>query len=230
VIFTLPQQHLPTLTKALAAGKLIAQALSTDGQTELDAGTLQVIDNQVDQTTGTIRLKADFPNDKRQLWPGQFVNVRLLVDTLKSVVVAPAEAIQRGPNGPYVYVVTSDDTVSMRQVTITRQDEKHAVIADGLTAGEKVVTSGFGRLKDGATVSVSDGRPPPTPVGEASPTGAKSDAGKSAEAQGQSQQALQTPTDPPLVTGSNPESAKSSDDAKPAGKHHHQHRDNGASP
>ncbi len=230
VIFTLPQQHLPTLTKALAAGKLIAQALSTDSQSELDAGTLQVIDNQVDQTTGTIRLKADFPNDKRQLWPGQFVNVRLLVDTLKGVVVAPAEAIQRGPNGPYVYVVASDDTVSMRQVTITRQDEKHAVIADGLTAGEKVVTSGFGRLKDGATVSVSDGRPPPPAVGDASPVGGKTDAGKSAEAQGQSQQALQTPTDPPLVTGSNPEDAKPSDGAKPAGKHHHRHQESGASP
>ena len=105
VLFTLPQQQLPTLTKAIAAGKLTAQALSTDSQTELDAGTLKVIDNQVDQQTGTIRLKAEFPNDKRQLWPGQFVNVRLLVDTLKNVVVAPTEAIQRGPDGPYVYVV-----------------------------------------------------------------------------------------------------------------------------
>ena len=91
----------------------------------------------------------------------------LLVDTLKGVVVAPAEAIQRGPNGPYVYVVASDDTVSMRQVTITRQDEKHAVIADGLTAGEKVVTSGFGRLKDGSTVSFGDGNASPNEVDDA---------------------------------------------------------------
>ena len=96
---------------------------------------LKVIDNQVDQQTGTIRLKAEFPNDKRQLWPGQFVNVRLLVDTLKNVVVAPTEAIQRGPDGPYVYVVGSDNTVVMRAITIARQDEKQAVIAKGVTAG-----------------------------------------------------------------------------------------------
>ncbi len=136
VLFTLPQQQLPTLTKSIAAGKLTAQALSTDSQTELDAGMLKVIDNQVDQQTGTIRLKAEFPNDKRQLWPGQFVNVRLLVDTLKNVVVAPTEAIQRGPDGPYVYVVGSDNTVVMRAITIARQDEKQAVIAKGVTAGK----------------------------------------------------------------------------------------------
>ena len=111
VLFTLPQQDLPALTKAITNGKLSAQALSTDSQTELDSGTLEVIDNQVDQQTGTIRLKANFPNDKRQLWPGQFVNVRVLVDTLKHVVVAPTEAIQRGPDGTFVYVIGSDNTV-----------------------------------------------------------------------------------------------------------------------
>src|SRR4029079_10630702 len=86
VIFTLPQQQLPTLTKSLAAGTLTAQALSTDSQTELDTGTLKVIDNQVDQQTGTIRLKAEFPNDKRQLWPGQFANVRLLVEPMTNLL------------------------------------------------------------------------------------------------------------------------------------------------
>ncbi len=166
VLFTLPQQQLPTLTKSIAAGKLTAQALSTDSQTELDAGMLKVIDNQVDQQTGTIRLKAEFPNDKRQLWPGQFVNVRLLVDTLKNVVVAPTEAIQRGPDGAYVYVVGSDNTVVMRAITIARQDEKQAVIAKGVTAGEKLVTSGFGRLKDGATVTISGGHTATPPDGD----------------------------------------------------------------
>ena len=110
VIFTLPQQHLPTLTKALAAEKPIAQALSTDSQSELDAGTLQVIDNQVDQTTGTIRLKADFPNDKRQLWPGQFVNVKLKLKTLENAIVVSSVAIQQGANGSYVYLATPENT------------------------------------------------------------------------------------------------------------------------
>jgi multidrug efflux system membrane fusion protein len=165
VIFTLPQQQLPTLTKAVSEGPLTAVALSTDGQTELDTGTLQVIDNQVDQQTGTIKLKADFPNEKRQLWPGQFVNVRLQVDTLKNVVVVPTEAVQRGPDGTYVFVVDANNSVSMQQVAITRQDAKQAVIASGVKAGEKVVTSGFGRLKDGTTVSLSGARAPAAPAG-----------------------------------------------------------------
>ena len=131
----------PALAKADASGKLTAQALSTSGQTELASGLLEVIDNQVDQQTGTIRLKANFPNDKRQLWPGQFVNVRVLVDTLKNVVVAPTEAIQRGPDGDYVYVVQADKTVSMRPVKISRQDEKQAVIAEGVKPGEMVSLS-----------------------------------------------------------------------------------------
>jgi multidrug efflux system membrane fusion protein len=166
VIFTLPQQQLPTLTKAVSEGTLTAVALSTDGQTELDTGTLHVIDNQVDQQTGTIKLKANFPNDKRQLWPGQFVNVRLQVDTLQNVVVVPPEAVQRGPDGTYVFVVGANNSVSMRQVAITRQDAKHAVIASGVKAGEKVVTSGFGRLKDGTAVSLTGARAPAAPAGD----------------------------------------------------------------
>lgn len=138
----MPQQDLPALTGA--SGKLTAQALSTNGQTELDLGLLEVIDNQVDQQTGTIRLKANFPNDRRQLWPGQFVNVRVLVDTLKNVVVAPTEAIQRGPDGDYVYVVQADKTVVMRTVKISRQDEKQAVIADSVKPGDTLVISGSG--------------------------------------------------------------------------------------
>lgn len=234
VIFTLPQQQLPILTKSLAAGALTAQALSTDSQTELDAGMLKVIDNQVDQQTGTIRLKAEFPNDKRQLWPGQFVNVRLLVDTLKNVVVAPTEAIQRGPDGPYVYVVGADNTVSMRPVTIARQDEKQAVIAAGLTAGEKLVTSGFGRLKDGATVSVSDGHSPPSD-GNAHAPARRPGTGKSAEAQTRNRQASEAPATSPLVTGSNSDEGKpftdaKADDAKVGARHHPRLRENGASP
>jgi multidrug efflux system membrane fusion protein len=229
VLFTLPQQDLPTLTKSLAAGKLTAQALSTNSETEFDAGTLEVIDNQVDQQTGTIRLKAEFPNDKRQLWPGQFVNVRLLVDTLKNVIVAPTEAIQRGPDGPFVFVVSSDDTVAMRPVKIARQDEKTAVIADGLTPGEKLVTSGFGRLKDGSSVSVSDGTTTAPAGGDATPHRRKHrQDGKSAATGGENQQAMETPRGAAPVTGSN---AAATATTKKNGRHHrHNQQDNGATP
>ncbi|MBY0561320.1 efflux RND transporter periplasmic adaptor subunit [Hyphomicrobium sp.] len=228
VVFTLPQQQLPTLTKSSSEGTLVAHALSTDSQTELDTGTLKVIDNQVDQQTGTIRLKAEFPNDKRQLWPGQFVNVRLLVDTLKGVVVAPTEAVQRGPDGTYVYVVGANNTAEMRQVKISRQDDKFAVIAEGLTAGEKIVTSGFGRLKDGAAVSVTDGSAAPAekPAVKKKPSDGKqaADADKTASSMQAAQAAAQASPEAALVTGSTSEGGKRS------GKHSQSHRDSGASP
>ena len=107
---------------------------------------LKVVDNQVDQTTGTIKLKAEFPNRDLQLWPGGFVNVRLLINTLADVVVAPTAAVQRGPNGTFVYVVGDDNKVAVRQVTLAQQDETQAVIDKGLDAGERVVTTGFARL------------------------------------------------------------------------------------
>jgi multidrug efflux system membrane fusion protein len=214
-LFTLPQQELPTLTKSSAAGELTAQALSTDSQSQLDVGTLKVIDNQVDAQTGTIRLKAEFPNEKRQLWPGQFVNVRLLVDTLKGVTVVATEAVQRGPDGPYVFVVGSDKTVQMRAIKISRQDEKYAVIADGVTPGEQVVTSGFSRLKDGSTVTVSDGKS--APVAE-KPHKKSPDTKKSAGTD-VNEQAEPSPKEAALVTGSTSEERK----------HRRHNRDNGAS-
>jgi multidrug efflux system membrane fusion protein len=217
VIFTLPQQQLPTLTKAVSEGPLTAVALSTDGQTELDTGTLHVIDNQVDQQTGTIRLKANFPNEKRQLWPGQFVNVRLQVDTLKNVVVVPPEAVQRGPDGTYVFVVDANNTVSMRQVAITRQDAKHAVIASGVKAGEKVVTSGFGRLKDGTAVSLTGSRAPGAPAGDSDGSAARQpEANKASRAPTTTGRAATTPhaASPTTEPGSD---AKPFKDAKAGG-------------
>ena len=170
VLFSLPQQYLAQLNKAFAQGPLPVEALGADGRTVADRGTLQVVDNQVDQTTGTIRLKAEFPNADLQLWPGQFVNVRLLIDTLRQVVVVPTAAVQRGPSGPYVFVIQPDSTVALRPVALSQQDEARAVIATGLQTGEQVVTSGFARLASGAKVTVSqpandkarapDGRPP----------------------------------------------------------------------
>jgi membrane fusion protein, multidrug efflux system len=155
VFFSLPQQDLPELTKGLAEGTLPVDAFGADSKKALDSGKVLVIDNQVDQTTGTVKLKAEFPNANLQLWPGQFVNVRVLIDTLRQVVVVPTAAIQRGPSGAFVYVVKDDATVTVRRVTLAQQDDVRAVVATGLQVGERVVTTGFARLTEGAQVVVS---------------------------------------------------------------------------
>ncbi|TXL75188.1 efflux RND transporter periplasmic adaptor subunit [Vineibacter terrae] len=183
VLFNLPQQNLAEVNKAFAKEPLRVEALAADGRTVADRGILQVVDNQVDQTTGTVRLKAEFPNADLQLWPGQFVGVRLLTATLKQVVVVPAAAVQRGPNGPYVFVIQPDSTIAMRPVTITQQDERRAVIATGLDAQEQVVTSGFARLANGTRVAISQpagdtARPPAgNPPDGARPPGARAGGG-----------------------------------------------------
>jgi multidrug efflux system membrane fusion protein len=156
LVFALPQQQIGEVNRALAAGPLSVDAFGPDNKTVIDSGTLKVVDNQVDPTTGTIKLKAEFPNRDYQLWPGAFVNVRLLVNTLKHVVVAPTSAVQRGPNGTFVYVVQPDNTVSVRPVTVAQQDETQAVIEKGLRADERVVTTGFARLTDKSEVAVSN--------------------------------------------------------------------------
>ena len=164
VFFNLPQQHLPRINKAFAQAPLTVEALASDNKTVVDRGALQVVDNQVDQTTGTVRLKAEFPNPDLQLWPGQFINVRLLVDTLHQVVVVPTAAVQRGPNGAFAYVINDGDTAAMRPIVVTQQDDVQAVVANGLQAGERVVTSGFVRLTDGAKIAVGsrpDSQPSP---------------------------------------------------------------------
>jgi multidrug efflux system membrane fusion protein len=155
VLFTLPQQELPQINTARAERSLVVEAMETDSKAVLDRGALQVVDNQVDQQTGTIRLKADFPNAELQLWPGQFVNVRLLLKTLENVVVVPTAAVQRGPDGAFVYVVGDASKVTVRPVTVGQQDDTDAVIAKGLSASDLVVTAGFARLKNGAEVKVS---------------------------------------------------------------------------
>ena len=155
VFFSLPQQNLPDLTRGMAEGPLPVEALTPDGKSALDTGKVVVIDNQVDQTTGTVKVKGEFPNTNLQLWPGQFVNVRVLIDTLRNVVVVPTAAIQRGPNGAFVYVLKDDNTVTVRRVKLTQQDDVRAVVGDGLKAGERVVTTGFARLTEGTQVTVS---------------------------------------------------------------------------
>jgi multidrug efflux system membrane fusion protein len=114
-----------------------------------------VIDNQVDPTTGTVRLKAEFPNANLQLWPGQFVNVRLLIDTMRQVIVVPTAAVQRGPTGTFVFVIQEDNKVTVRPVKVAKQDDVRTVIGAGLEAGERVVTTGFARLTDGTQVEAA---------------------------------------------------------------------------
>ena len=170
VLFNLPQQSLPELHRGMAEGPLAIDAMGPDGRTPVDTGRVQVIDNQVDPTTGTVRIKGEFPNANLQLWPGQFVNVRLLIDTLRQVVVVPTSAVQRGPTGTFVFIIGEDSTVAMRRVTISRQDDVRAVVADGLAAGERLVTSGFARLADKGSVEVTAteevGQPPALPTVE----------------------------------------------------------------
>jgi multidrug efflux system membrane fusion protein len=154
VIFTLPQQRLAQVNRAFAQEALSVQALGDDNRTVVDRGTLTVIDNQVDQTTGTVKLKAEFPNKDLQIWPGQFVNVKLLVDTLRQIIVVPTAAVQRGPNGTFAYVANDDNTVTVHPVTVAQQDDVEAVVAAGLDEGERVVTTGFSQLNDGAKIAI----------------------------------------------------------------------------
>ena len=184
LLFTLPQQQLGQINSAIAkanaagTGPLVVEALGADNKTVVDRGKLQVVNNQVDQTTGTIQLKAEFPNANLQLWPGQFVNVRLLIDTLRDVVVVPPVAVQRGPppNTNFVYVIQQDNTVSVRAVAVGQQNETQAVITRGLNAGDRVVTTGFTQLADKRPVTIASAQAEGTPAGDApaAPTGAKS--------------------------------------------------------
>jgi membrane fusion protein, multidrug efflux system len=163
VLFTLPQQQLGDVNRAFAGGVLAVDAFGSDNKTIVETGELKVVDNQVDPSTGTIKLKAEFPNRELQLWPGGFINVRLLINTLKQVIVAPTAAVQRGPSGTFVYIVQPDSKVAVRPVTVVQQDEVQAVIAKGLESGERVVTTGFARLTTGAAVTVTNAEsPPPT--------------------------------------------------------------------
>ena len=163
VQFSLPQQQIVRVNAAFAKGPLVVQVFGNDGKTIVDTGTLKGLDNQVDPTTGTVKLKAEFPNPNYQLWPGQFVSVRLKVETLDQALVIPTSAVQRGPAGAFSYVIGKDDIVHAQAITVTQQDEKDAVIAKGLNASDRVVTTGFANLSDGAKVSVGSGDQTITP-------------------------------------------------------------------
>ncbi|MFL4971387.1 MAG: efflux RND transporter periplasmic adaptor subunit [Xanthobacteraceae bacterium] len=168
VFFSLPQQQLARVNRAFAREPLVVEALGSDNKSVVDRGTLQVVDNQVDQTTGTVKLKAEFPNADLQLWPGQFVNVRLLIETLHQVVTVPTAAVQRGPNGTFVYVM-NEDAVAVRPVTVSQQDDAQAVITAGLKAQDRVVTTGFARISDGTKVAATNADETPPPAASSEP-------------------------------------------------------------
>jgi multidrug efflux system membrane fusion protein len=173
VLFTLPQQALPAVAQAMADGAAPVLALAQDatgGATRLlDTGTLTVLDNQVDSTTGTIKLKAVFPNARHRLWPGGFVSIRLRTGTAKDAVVVPASAIQRGPRGPYVFVIGDDTTAKRQPVTVGYEDEQGSVVATGLKGGQTVVIDGASRLSEGSKVSLAKPDPDPSPVQPTAP-------------------------------------------------------------
>ncbi|MBI5319542.1 efflux RND transporter periplasmic adaptor subunit [Bradyrhizobium sp.] len=154
VWFSLPQQQIVRVNVAAAKGALSVDVFGNDGVTVVDTGTLKGIDNQVDQTTGTLKLKAEFPNPNFQLWPGQFVNVRLRVETIPKAIVIPTSAVQRGPVGTFSYVIGPGEIATAKPIVVTQQNENDAVIASGIAPTDRVVTTGFANLSDGAKVFI----------------------------------------------------------------------------
>ncbi len=159
VIFTLPEDNLPAINKALGAGRLEVTAFSRDGKTALDKGVLLLVDNLIDQTTGTIRVKATFPNHGETLWPGAFVNARVLLKTLPDALSVPSTAIKRGPNGLFTYVVGADSKVQVRPLSVSGESDGTSIVSSGLTEGERVVVNNQYRLQPGALIAVDPDQP-----------------------------------------------------------------------
>jgi multidrug efflux system membrane fusion protein len=169
VMFTLAAADTPEVRSALANGPVTAIALSADGKTKLDTGTLAAIDNQANTTSGTISLKTIFPNPDRRLWPGMFVNVQVVTQVHDNGLTVPLDAVQQGPQGQYVFVVGSDHKVSMQPVSVRETLHGEALVDKGLSAGQTVVVRGQYRLTPGTVVSLADAHdaaavPNPTPA------------------------------------------------------------------
>jgi multidrug efflux system membrane fusion protein len=158
VIFTVTEDNLPSVMKQLHAGATLqVQAYDRANSNLLATGSVSSVDNQINTTTGTVNIRAIFPNQDENLFPNQFVNARLLVDTLHNVVRVPVAAVQLGAPGSYVYVINQNDTVSVRTVKLGPSDGKETQVVSGLSAGERVVIDGTDRLRDGQKVTI----PPP---------------------------------------------------------------------
>lgn len=152
VMTSLPEEIVSELNAALKRGPVTATALSRDDKDVLDTGTVELIDNQIDQATGTIRVKSIMPNPQQRLWPGQFVNVRLLTQTRQQVLTIPAAALERGPEGTFTYVLRPDSTVAVTPIAVGEQTGDVIVVEKGVSAGEQVVTSNQYRLQAGTLV------------------------------------------------------------------------------
>jgi membrane fusion protein, multidrug efflux system len=155
VIFTLPEDELPTVMKRMGAGaKLAVTAFDRGGTRKLADGTLSAVDSSIDTTTGTVRLRAQFDNKDEALFPNQFVNAQLLINTLTGATVIPTAAVQRGQPGTFVYIVKPDDTVSVQKITLGPQDGERVAVKSGLAAGDRVVIDGADRLKEGGKITL----------------------------------------------------------------------------
>ncbi len=159
VLFTLPEDEVPAVAHAMSREQLTVEAYNRDDRTKLDTGTLQTIDNQIDPTTGTARFKAVFQNYDHALWPNQFVNTRLLLEIQKNRTVIPAAAVQRGPQGAFVYVGKPDKTVEARSINVGFTEANLATIDSGLQPGEMVVTDGQDKLQPGSHIEIRAGTP-----------------------------------------------------------------------
>jgi multidrug efflux system membrane fusion protein len=178
LVFTLPAQMLNEIHQQMDKGELKVLAVDRDNKTVLSQGKLAVIDNQIDTSTGTIKLKATFPNQEERLWPGQFVNARLLVSTRKDGIVVPAAVIQRGPEGAYAFVIKEDSSVQIRPVKVGQTERGETLIEQGLKPGERVVVDGQYKLQAGSKVKPSksandeegeDSKEPKSPKGTKQP-------------------------------------------------------------
>src|SRR5499433_3036774 len=153
VLITLPEDHLPAISEQMAQHTLFVDAYSRDGSVSLGRGQVSLVDNQINPTAGTIKLKAIFPNPQRTLWPNQLVKVRVLVSTYKNAIVVPATVVQRGPGGAFAYVIKADKAVEARPIEVGPSEGDIALIKKGLRPGEQVVTEGQNKLRPGAKVS-----------------------------------------------------------------------------
>jgi multidrug efflux system membrane fusion protein len=155
VVFTLPEEELGAVVQALAAGSVSVTTVSRDGGTRLDEGTLSLIDNQIDQSTGSVRLKATFDNAHETLWPGQYVDARVLIRTERNALTIPNAAVQLGPNGPFTYVVRDDSSVEVRPLQVAEGGGGLTIVREGLAPGERVVITNQYRLQAGVRVRTS---------------------------------------------------------------------------
>jgi multidrug efflux system membrane fusion protein len=171
VVFTIPQDNLPAvLARQRAAGSITVEAFDRDGRTRLASGTLLAVDNQIDQGTGTVKIKASFENPSGVLYPNQFVNARVLVDTLQGVVLVPNESIQRGAQGPFVYAVKPDKTVELRKVTLGPTEGGVTAVREGVATGDALIVDGADKVQERSRVEpTTRGERPPAPRGERPP-------------------------------------------------------------